>query len=497
LLGAVLALGLALPAAANPSGPPPPQGTSQDDYDSLLGRRLYPLALARGGAELPLTGSSGRYLWAVFDDLAWAARRQRKLDYTLHVLSSRERMDAWVYPDGSVFVTLGLLRRLPTVDEVAGVLAHQLAHAVLRHNLNGLTSPEAQILLADIAAGRMPPVREKLGRYGVTLLGEFYGTTEERAADSLAGGLLRQEGFKEAGLGYSFRRLVGTSPAYLKAHPHPGLKALPKEPETPPLLIIETEPVVIPPPPLSPPVRPVPPVYFPPTPPPPPPPAPPADPARLVGMGLVAGVFPLGIEASTANLQLRDQWGNAGSLTFQTATVRGAPALGGLFEVPFGRSWQGLFGLGGGFANVVERQPVAAGGFALAGVQQRGSVDGRGVRWAFGPYLSLDSAAMEVGVTPGPLPLDLAGGFVQPGTAITANAFCAGLGVLATISGDSPGRGLSWFAGAGYQASTAGEWSYSTKTALGDTVALPTSGQNAAPLRPTGALALAGIVVRF
>lgn len=491
-------VGAVAPAAAKkPSGPPTGQEEGLDQFDVAVGRRLYPLALARGGAEVSL-GKFGRRVQSVFDDLARAARKQRRLDYSLHVLSSRERLDGWALPDGSVFVTVGLLYRLRSEDEVAGVLAHQLAHAVLRHNLHELTSPEEQALLADIAAGKVPPVREKLGRAGLSLLGEYYRSTEERAADALARGLSRQAGFRESGLEFSFRRLVNRPlPAYLMVHPHPGLKPLPKEAEGPSVIIIEEVEPAWPPPPPPPLVRPVPPL---------PPPARIeriATPERQAGLSLLAGLYPVGTAESTASIAFKGDFGSTSALTpspLQTTGQVGGAALGGLVEIPFGRDWEGLFGGGWVTADVFRGRPKGNGGFLMAGVLRRGSVDGEGIRWAAGPYLSLAWMSANAGETTDDLAFDTGDPpeVVEQPSAVTARAVAPALGAMLTVSGDTPRPGIAWFAAVAGQVSNPGAWSYSaTAYSTQRTLDLPVSGPNAAPLSATGVMALGGVVFRF
>ena len=506
----LLMAGTSLPGLAKqPSAASVSQPEQVDDFDTVLGRRLYPLALARGGGEASL-GRAGRYLRVIFDDLAASARKQRRLDYSLHVLSSRERLDAWALPDGAVFVTVGLLRRLYTDDEVAGVLAHQLAHAVLRHNVDDLTSPADQAFLADLAAGKVPLIREKLGRYGRHLLGEYYSSGEERAADALARGLLRQAGFRESGLEDSFRRVTGKPlPAYLMVHPHPGLKPLPAEPGLPPVIISEE------PTPVWPPLPPARPVLPPPSPrspvfPVPGPSAPPRprEPESLGGLAVLGGLYPVGAAQSRADVTFRsdETYPTTGqrvtvTLPVETTGARSGATLAALAETPFGRNWQGLFGGGWVTADLLAGRPRGNGGFLAAGILRRGSVDGRGLRWAAGPYLGYTWMAVDAGRTGGELAYntgDYEPEVVEAGSPVTARASSLSAGALLSLSGDTPAPGLAWFAAVAGQVSLPGAWRY-TAVAYNtqNTVDLPVEGENVAPLSTDGVLALAGVVFRF
>jgi len=58
-----------------------------------------------------------------------------------------ERVNAFALPGGPVYITQGLLTRLRTDEQLAGVLGHELGHVVLRHS--------AQALAADLKASAL------------------------------------------------------------------------------------------------------------------------------------------------------------------------------------------------------------------------------------------------------------------------------------------------------------------------------------------------------
>jgi predicted Zn-dependent protease len=53
--------------------------------------------------------------------------------FEFHVLDDPETINAFALPGGQVFITEGLLRRLKTDGQLAGVLGHEIAHVVARH----------------------------------------------------------------------------------------------------------------------------------------------------------------------------------------------------------------------------------------------------------------------------------------------------------------------------------------------------------------------------
>ena len=66
--------------------------------------------------------------------------KANKLDLPLniHVIESDE-VNAFVVPDGNVFVFTGMLNAVANDDELAGVLGHELSHVLLSHSAEQLS----------------------------------------------------------------------------------------------------------------------------------------------------------------------------------------------------------------------------------------------------------------------------------------------------------------------------------------------------------------------
>lgn len=72
---------------------------------------------------------------------------------------NRSETGAYPLPGGKVLVTRGMLKQLKTESELAGVLAHEIAHVLKRHQLHGLSSDNAQPNLGAITVA-LPPAQE-------------------------------------------------------------------------------------------------------------------------------------------------------------------------------------------------------------------------------------------------------------------------------------------------------------------------------------------------
>lgn len=78
-----------------------------------------------------------------------------------------ESINAFAMPGGSVIVSSGLIKRLASESELAGVLAHEVAHIVKRHQLSAIQSSANTNILGDVlkeeAASRIGRGRDFAG----------------------------------------------------------------------------------------------------------------------------------------------------------------------------------------------------------------------------------------------------------------------------------------------------------------------------------------------
>jgi beta-barrel assembly-enhancing protease len=138
--------------------------------------------------------------------------------YYFGVLKSPD-VNAFAAPGGFIFVTSGALKLMETEDELAGVLAHEIAHVNLRHpedhanraasqqglmDILGVASGLAGVFLQARGQGRSAEDLAKLSKGLGNMADEFtkelmvkgYGRDSELAADALAVRILCREGVR-------------------------------------------------------------------------------------------------------------------------------------------------------------------------------------------------------------------------------------------------------------------------------------------------------------
>ncbi|NJN31721.1 MAG: M48 family metalloprotease [Synechococcales cyanobacterium RM1_1_8] len=121
--------------------------------------------------------------------LAQVAGRD-EFEYEFHVVMD-DTLNAFALPGGKVFVNAGAIAKTQSEAELAGLLSHELAHAVLSHGFRLVSDGS---LLSDLS--RFIPY----GGYASNLVVLNYSRTMEREADELGARILASAGYAADGL---------------------------------------------------------------------------------------------------------------------------------------------------------------------------------------------------------------------------------------------------------------------------------------------------------
>ena len=136
------------------------------------------------------------------------AAAARAVPFQFHVLRDPV-VNAFALPNGSIYLTVGLLARLESEAQLAHVMSHETAHVVQRHGLLGMRNRKATIIAAHIA---------DLALFGTAIaylpaLGNLaaYSQESESEADRLALDYMAQAGYTLAGADQLFAILSEVS----------------------------------------------------------------------------------------------------------------------------------------------------------------------------------------------------------------------------------------------------------------------------------------------
>lgn len=154
--------------------------------------------------------------------------------YNFHVVAS-EDINAFALPGGSIFINLGTVRAAETEAQLAGVMAHETSHVVMRHATCNITKQQAprmglgiasvlsQVLLGNSALGSL--AQAGLGM-GANLAFLRMSRDDEKQADLLGTDILYDAGYDPRGLPQFFETIqakYGNGGAqFMSDHPNPG-----------------------------------------------------------------------------------------------------------------------------------------------------------------------------------------------------------------------------------------------------------------------------------
>lgn len=149
------------------------------------------------------------------------------------------QINAFATPGGNVFITRGLVERIKTESELAGVLAHEMAHVVQKHHLNDIRKHAQKGLVLDLAqlkggGGLAGEAARAVARVGLEGYIRGLSREDELEADAIGVVIAARAGYEPYGLP-SVLQTLATVPSsnadmalFLKTHPSPNdrLKAL-------------------------------------------------------------------------------------------------------------------------------------------------------------------------------------------------------------------------------------------------------------------------------
>src|SRR3989441_5326785 len=211
----------------------PPGNKYSPEEDVKLGQQ----AASQAEKQLPvmrddevtsyLQGVGGRLVEAIPPQL-----RQPEFHYTFAVVNVRE-INAFALPGGPMFVNRGMIEAANTEGEVAGVMAHELSHVVLRHGTaqaSKATKYEigtiAGAVLGAIIGGNLGNIVAQGTQFGLGAAFLRFSREYERQADLEGAQIMARAGYDPRDMANMFKTIEKEGrpggPQWLSDHPNPG-----------------------------------------------------------------------------------------------------------------------------------------------------------------------------------------------------------------------------------------------------------------------------------
>ncbi|HSC26913.1 MAG TPA: M48 family metallopeptidase, partial [Vicinamibacterales bacterium] len=158
--------------------------------------------------------------------------RQPAFQYSFDVINLKE-INAFALPGGPMFLNRGMIEAARADAEVAGVMAHELSHVILRHGtaqaskgqkfqLGALAGQVIGAIIGGTAGGAIAEGTQfGLGAYFLKYSREY-----EREADLLGARIMARAGYDPRHMANMFRTIEqqggNRGPEWLSSHPNPG-----------------------------------------------------------------------------------------------------------------------------------------------------------------------------------------------------------------------------------------------------------------------------------
>jgi Zn-dependent protease with chaperone function len=216
--------------------PPKNKYTPKQDVD--LGRE----AAAEIRQQYPIIKDEriSRYLTALGERLVAAAPpelNESVYEYSFTPVNLKE-INAFALPGGPMFVQRGMFDAAASEGEVAGVMAHELSHVLLRHGTANATKAQnpwlqlgqiAGVVGGAVVGGAAGSAITQGSQLGVGSLLLRYSRDYEKQADLLGAQIMARAGYDPRALARMFETIEreakssgGSGPQWMSSHPDPG-----------------------------------------------------------------------------------------------------------------------------------------------------------------------------------------------------------------------------------------------------------------------------------
>jgi Zn-dependent protease with chaperone function len=229
----VVVLGLATVLGFAQTRIEPPGNNYSPAQDVELGRQ----AAAEARRQLPIMHDDAvsSYIGDVGERLVAAIPpdlRHPEFRFTFEAVNVRE-INAFALPGGPMFVNRGMIEAAHTEGEVAGVMAHELSHVVLRHGTaqaSKATKYEigqvAGAVLGAIVGGGWGQVISQGTQFGLGTAFLRFSREYEKQADLEGAQIMARAGYDPRDMANMFRTIEKQGgpggPQWLSDHPNPG-----------------------------------------------------------------------------------------------------------------------------------------------------------------------------------------------------------------------------------------------------------------------------------
>src|SRR5207302_8225201 len=158
--------------------------------------------------------------------------QQSGFRYTFEVANQKE-INAFALPGGPMFLNRGMIEAAKTEGEVAGVMAHEMSHVMLRHGTAQQTKATpyeigavAGQILGAIVGGTAGSIIAQGSNFGISTYFMKFSREYETQADINGSHVMAAAGYDPRHMAEMFKTIEAqggsNGPQFLSDHPNPG-----------------------------------------------------------------------------------------------------------------------------------------------------------------------------------------------------------------------------------------------------------------------------------
>lgn len=233
LLRSVLVLLLATHVWAQSAGPvfPNPGKTSMSKEDQQALGMQVATQVYEQMPVLPDNSPETQFVRSLGQKLVATIPQEYSWPFEFHVIPQKE-INAFALPGGQMFINIGTITAAKNEAELAGVMAHEMAHVYMQHSAKQASKAQTTSVIAGIASsvlGSRGGMLGQVGQMGIQMgaqgLMMKYSRGDESQADSVGAMILYKAGFNPQGMADFFQTMGSQGgsapPEFFSSHPNP------------------------------------------------------------------------------------------------------------------------------------------------------------------------------------------------------------------------------------------------------------------------------------
>lgn len=139
--------------------------------------------------QLPIVNDAeaNRYINVLGDSIARLTSRP-DLPWTFYIVNAKE-INAFAVPGGYIYVNRGLIEHTQQLDQLAGVLGHEIGHVVMRHSIKQMNQMNAAQVGVGLACVLTSVCNSGVGQTAINVAGNAvfakFSRDDEKEADDV------------------------------------------------------------------------------------------------------------------------------------------------------------------------------------------------------------------------------------------------------------------------------------------------------------------------